>query len=304
MQARTVSELLRSGAESLERAGSSTPQLDCRVLLAHALEVAPDRLYARYKDPVPVSQQHRYFDLVQRRSLGEPVAYLTGTIEFYGYDFLVDDRVLIPRPETEHLVEIALYEASRQPPGVLLDVCTGSGCVAISLKKSLPQWTIIAADISSDALIVAKRNAERLTDNSISFREADGVPSDIPVCSIITANPPYVPHDACPRISGSAEPGSSPAWEPMVALDGGPTGLEVLSRIARMAYRALGSDGTLIMEIGYDQRERVTDLLAQTGFGIVSCTKDLAGHDRVITGQKTSSVNHRNNSNRSTCRRY
>jgi release factor glutamine methyltransferase len=289
-----VSELLRSGAEALEQAGSNTPHLDCRVLLAHALGVATDGLYARYRDPVSVPHQDVYFDLLRRRSLGQPVAYLTGTIEFYGHDFLVDRRVLIPRPETEHLVDKALDEASRRSPGVLLDVCTGSGCIAISLKKALPQWNVIAADISSDALAVAKHNAARLADDAIEFHEADGVPPGIQACSIITVNPPYVPHETCPSETGSAAPGNSPAWEPPVALDGGPTGVEVLSRIARMAHNALEAGGLLIMEIGYDQRERVSDLLAHIGFTIVSCVKDLAGHDRVITGQKTGTDTHAN----------
>lgn len=297
MRDTTVGELLRSSAEVLQRAGSNTPQLDCRILLANALGVTTDGLYARYRDSVSEPQQDVYYDLLRRRSLGEPVAYLTGTIEFYGHDFVVDKRVLIPRPETEHLVDRALDEASRRSPGVLLDVCTGSGCVAISLKKALPQWTVIATDISSDALTVAKRNGARLAGDAIEFQEADGVPPGIQACSIITVNPPYVPHEACPSVTGSAAPGNSPAWEPPIALDGGPTGLEVLSRIAGMAYNALVADGVLVMEIGYDQRARVSDLLAHIGFRIVSCTRDLAGHDRVVTGQKNRSVKHTNHLN-------
>ncbi len=281
-----VASLLHAGAQQIREAGSDTPLLDSRVLLAHAIGVPVDSLYARYRDAISDRIARTYAELISRRSAGEPVAYICGHVEFYGRTFRVDRRVLVPRPETELLVEAAVRTARSLSPGKLLDACTGSGCVAITLKAELPEWDVAASDISVDALEVTRRNATDILGEELTCLHASGIPVHEGPFTIITANPPYVPTDLCPRTQGRASPSDSPAWEPRIALDGGPAGTEVVDLIARGAYAALIHGGWLLLEIGYDQGQRVTDLLAQIGFGSVSCEEDLAGLDRVVLGQK------------------
>ena len=287
MQSSTVSTLLQDGSTKLRCAGSETPLLDCRILLAHSLGVSADALYSLYRDEVSAKAERTYHRLVHERSEGTPVAYLTGSIEFYGRSFLVDSRVLVPRPETEFLVDAALEKATGLPPGTILDACTGSGCVAVSLKAELPDRSIIASDISEDALIVARENAQRLAHNDIRFVHTDAVPVSLGPYAMVTANPPYVPTEQCPRLRGNASCKHSPAWEPMLALDGGQDGLDIVTRIASEAFATLCPDGWFITEIGHDHRTRVCDLLARIGYTNVSCTRDLAGFDRIICGRKT-----------------
>ncbi|TVQ24237.1 MAG: peptide chain release factor N(5)-glutamine methyltransferase [Spirochaetaceae bacterium] len=288
MQSPTVSSLLQDGSTKLKNAGSETPLLDCRILLAHSLGVSTDALYSMYRDAVSERAEETYHRLVHERSQGTPVAYLTGSIEFYGRSFLVDSRVLVPRPETEFLVDTALEKEADLPSGTILDTCTGSGCVAVSLKAELPDRSIIASDISEDALVVARKNARRLVHDDILFVQADAVPVSTGPYAMITANPPYVPTEQCPRRRGSASCNQSPAWEPILALDGGQDGLDIVTRIATAAFDTLVPDGWFITEVGYDQSLCVRDLLARIGYTDVSCKKDLAGIDRIICGRKTS----------------
>ncbi len=271
----TIKDALRQ-ATTLLHAATDTPQLEAQVLLAHTLDVSRTALLTHPELPVVRHQLTRYRHLVRRRSSGYPLPYLTGQIEFYGLTFEVTPEVLIPRPETETLVDLAL---ARQP-ATIVDVGTGSGCIAISLTVHLPQATLYAIEISPAALGVAQRNAQRhgvarrvrmLVGNVLTPRPG---PVDL-----IVSNPPYVPSGKCGLL-----PASVRNHEPRQALDGGPDGLVIVRQLLKQAPAILNTPGgALLIEIGADQGEAVRHL-ARIFFphASVRVHPDLSGRDRVV----------------------
>ena len=260
----TVVRLLNWTKEYFARADVSDARLAAEVLLAHVLECRRIDLYARYDYRPDQAQLGAYRGLVTRATAHEPVAYLVGQKEFYSLTFKVTPDVLIPRAETEILVAEAVeHLRSLARPAAAWDACTGSGCVAIAVARNVPDATVLATDISAEALAVARGNGESLgVSDRVRFREAalldrpadDGEPEAF---DAITANPPYVA-DGDPL-------GESVAYEPQLALRAGADGLDCIRPIVECAHALLRPGGALILEFGYTQAGAVRDLLAAAG---------------------------------------
>jgi release factor glutamine methyltransferase len=279
----TVSRVVRWAADDFRARGIESPRLEAELLLAHALGTDRMRIIVEAERGLADDELARYRELIQRRRKGEPVAYLRGYKEFYGRTFRVDHRVLVPRADTEILVETALARtASRSMGRRYLDLCTGSGCVAISLARERPGCQVFAVDASRAALEVARENDVRLG-AQVAWFEGDlfeplagfpGVSFDL-----VTANPPYIPEGELASL-----PLDIRAFEPQLALSGGADGLDVLGRVVAGAPRFLRKGGVLAVEMGMGQTSRVQALFEEAGFGAVKVDKDYGGHDRVVSG--------------------
>jgi release factor glutamine methyltransferase len=261
------------------RQGVDAPRLTAELLLAHVLSCDRVRLYLDFDKPLGAAELAGFRDLVRRRAGGEPTAYLTGTREFHGRIFHVDGRVLVPRPETELLVEAALE--ALPPGGAALDLCTGSGVVGITLALERPGARVVAADVSGDAVDVAQANATRLG-ASVGIRQGDlfeavaGVPFPF---DVIVANPPYVPSAELPRLSREVQ------REPRLALDGGPDGLALIRRIVAGAPARLAPGGTLLVEMHESHAGIVPRLCLEAGMASAEARKDLAGLPRYVVAR-------------------
>jgi release factor glutamine methyltransferase len=297
----TVRELLDTGIARLREAGSETARLDAELLLAHALDTDRTRILANTQTPVGESIVGRYQAALDRRADGEPVAYIRGVKEFHGLAFATDERALIPRPETERLVELAerelvrrLVEAPR-PTGAprlrFLDVGVGSGAVAVTVAVLLrkrrmgDEVEIDATDVSGDALQLARENAvAHAVGDRIAFETADLIPgADTRRWDVIAANLPYVRSDVVPTLPRAA------AFEPAVALDGGPDGLRLIARLLDQLPAALAGGGVALLEIGGDQGNAMQELAAERLPGW-SCEleADLGGLPRVAVLRRPS----------------
>ncbi len=295
--AETTGELLREGAARLVASGSETPRLDAELLLGHAIGVGRTAVLAHPEAPVGPGAAAQYRAAIERRARGEPVAYLRGIKEFYGLALQADDRALIPRPETELVVDLAKAEVMRRlgargpaamgldpEPLRIIDVGTGSGAIAIALAvtlrglRALEAVEIMAADISTDALGLAKENAvaHAVADRMV-FAEADLLPPGAGArFEVVLANLPYIRTDAMAGLPRAA------SFEPVLALDGGPDGLAVIRRLLEQLPSRLVDDGVALLEIGADQGDSIVALVGDALPGW-RCTVelDLAGLPRV-----------------------
>lgn len=251
--------------------------LDAQVLLANLMERERGWLLAHPEAALDGRQASCFRALVERCAAGEPVAYLTGRREFFGLSFDVSPAVLIPRPETEHLVEAALEWAKPRQPLAIADVGTGSGAIAVSLAVHLPGARLVATDTSRPALGVAARNAARhAVDDRIGLVQTDLLRGLRPYFDLIVANPPYIP-------SGQLADLAVARYEPHAALDGGPDGLDVVRRLLASVPRLLAVDGLLLVEIGAEQGAAVTALARESWPGAdVAVLRDYAGHERLL----------------------
>lgn len=253
--------------------------VDARILLRYVLQCSAARLAAYPEAPLEPAQREAYRLLVERRAAGEPIAYLIGEREFYGRSFHVTPAVLIPRPDTELLVELALAHFGDKPHTRVLDLGTGSGVLAITLMLELPEADVTAVDRSREALLVAMGNAARLG-ASVSFVLGDWfAPLGEERYHLIVANPPYI---------ASADPHLAQGdvrFEPAAALAAGAQGLDDLAAIVAAAPAHLEPGGRLFLEHGYDQAAAVRGLLTDAGFSAIASWKDLAGIERVSGGQ-------------------
>ena len=269
--------MTRVGA-ALDQARLRVPVAEARLLLAHVLERSHAWLAAHGEEGMTAQQSGRLAELVERRSQGEPIAYLVGTREFYGRPFAVTPEVLIPRPETELLVELAiakLHGDRENAAPAVLDLGAGSGCVAITLALELPTASVTAADLSPAALLLARRNADSLR-AAVRFVQSDWYSLfDDERFDLIVANPPYVAA-ADPHLGAG-----DLRFEPPLALAGGPDGLATIRRIVAGAPGHLSSGGRLLIEHGYDQAAPVAALLQAAGFIEIEQHRDLAGIVRV-----------------------
>jgi release factor glutamine methyltransferase len=273
---RDAREMAARGREFLERRGVEAPRLEAELLVAHALGLDRLRLFLELDRPVEPDEVARARELLVRRGAGEPVAYLTGVREFYGRPFRVTPDVLIPRPETELLVDLAREHAAEG--AALLDVGTGSGCLAVTLALEIPGARVVATDLSAAALAVARVNAEALG-AEVELREGDGVepargkgPFDVVVC-----NPPYVVRGDAAALAPDVRD-----HEPALALyapDGDPD--HWVRRLADAAGELLAPGGVLLVELGYDQSERALELARSRGLA-AEVLPDLAGVPRVL----------------------
>lgn len=254
----------------LARVGVDAPRLTAELLLARALSCDRVRLYLDFDKPLGPAELAGFRDLVRRRAEGEPTAYLIGSREFCGRSFQVDGRVLVPRPETELLAEAALE--ALPPGGAALDLCTGSGVLGITLALERPGARVVAADVSGDALEVARANAARLG-APVDFRQGDlfealaGAPL---LFDVIVANPPYVPTGELGRLSREVQ------REPRLALEGGPDGLSAIRRIVAGAPSRLAPGGSLLVEMHESHAEAVPRLCLEAGLAFAEARSDLA----------------------------
>lgn len=266
--------------QALDYACRKIDALDARVLLCHVLERDAGYLIAHADAPLGAGQQQAIEALVARRSAGEPVPYITGRREFFGLDFKVTPAVLIPRPETELLVELALDRIPQNQRHPVLDLGTGSGCVAISIARNRPLASVIATDNSLEALALARENARATDVRNVEFAAGEwfGAVGDRHF-DLIVSNPPYVA-DGDPHLARG-----DVRFEPRAALIGGPDGLDAIRRIVARAGPRLTLGGWLLFEHGFDQAARCRGLLQAAGFGPIYTWKDLAGNERVCGGQ-------------------
>jgi release factor glutamine methyltransferase len=272
----TVADMVSHGARTLE-VHSDSPRLDAELLLGQALGVPRASLAAHPESAVCEATQRRFARLLARRAAGEPIAYLLGTREFWSLPLRVTPAVLVPRPETELLVERALSLENAAGALRVLDLGTGSGAIALALAAERPDWRLTAVDISAEALNVAKDNARALNCAGIDWRRGswfDAVPGRR--FDLIVSNPPYV-------AAGDPVLGQLAA-EPQLALASGPTGLEALSAIIDKSGAHLHAHGTLILEHGRAQAAAVAALLARHGFTEIRTHIDFSGNPRVTQG--------------------
>lgn len=269
-------------AEARRRAGqdlapvSASPALDAECLLACATGLARTRFRAHPEEVLKAPAWARFQHLVERRLSGEPVAHLTGHRGFMDFELRVGPAVLIPRPETEHLVEAAL----ERPAASVLDLGCGSGCVAIALARAWPEADIDAVDVSETALSVARANARELGADQIRFHAGDWyTPVSRQHYSLIVSNPPYIGADEAEPDTGDLR------FEPRQALIAGPTGLEAIRIVIQGAPAQLHPGGQLWLEHGYRQGPSVREELAAAGFTAIETRHDLAGHERISGGR-------------------
>lgn len=278
----TIRAALQWAALYLKAHGVDQARTDAELLLAHCLPLPKIELYLEPQRSLTAEQQSLYRELIERRALRQPLQYITGVQEFMSLEFRVSKDVLIPRPDTEVLVETALTWARTQaPPLRLLDLCTGSGAVAVSLGHYLSAAEIWAGDISEGALEIARANASRHGVKA-HFLQGDLVRPFLAHAPfhLVTANPPYIPSGDIPGL----EPEVSLA-EPRMALDGGSDGLDFYRRLGVEVPSLLCPGGKLIVEIGWDQANAVRAILSTAGFEAIEVVRDYAGRDRVVAAR-------------------
>jgi release factor glutamine methyltransferase len=277
----TILAVLEWTEQRFRQRGLGAPRLDAQLLLAHVLGRDRVYLYTHFDQPLAAAELAAYRALIQRRLAGEPVAYLVGKKEFRSLELAVDARVLVPRPDTETLVEavLALLPAGG---GRIVDVGTGSGAIALALKKARPELELYAVDRSPDAAQVARANAERL---GLAVEVVEGdllapVAARAPFIAIVS-NPPYIPTAEIDALAADVRS------EPRAALDGGADGLDVIRRLIADSPPLLGDGGTLALEVGAGQSPSVAALFAADGrYAAAAVTKDLSGIDRVVVATK------------------
>jgi release factor glutamine methyltransferase len=282
IKATTISQALKDAVKRF--AASPTPDLDAEILLEHVLNQTKAYLYA-HPDKVLTSAQHQQFvELVEQRAQGIPIAYLTGHQGFWDLDLLVSEDVLIPRAETELLIEIALQLFPAEKSCVVADLGTGSGAIALAIAHERPNWQVIAMDNSTAAIAVVKQNVDRLVITNVDFVLGDFCES-LPDYSfdLIISNPPYIAENDPHLKQGDVR------FEPKSALVAGEDGLEIIRKIAAIAVPYLKPNGYLLLEHGFDQAPQVRDILLQAGYVEPVTNQDLAGHPRAIYGKKPSS---------------
>lgn len=282
-----VKELLEGGIKYLQGMGITEAMIDAEALLAFSLGISREKLIANFGLEAGAEAADRFKNLMERRARGEPLAYITGAKEFWSLEFEVDRAVLIPRPETEFVVEeaLAIARSALDSTPRILDIGTGCGNIAISLAKELGQSVIVAIDVSEEALALARRNALR---HSVAaradFRRLDLF--DLPASydaffDIIVSNPPYISAADIESL-----PSTVKNFEPMVALCGGEDGLHFIRGILRAGLKILRPDRFLVIEIGFGQKQAVENCVRDFGaYRILKIVKDYAGIDRVLVGQ-------------------
>ena len=274
----TRSQLIAKAEQILAQAHTPQPRAEAEFLLAAATGLSRTRLLAFAQETVASAEEEQFWQFIARKQKGEPVAYITGETDFAGLILHSDSRALAPRPETEELAQYCanLFERGANPD--ILDLCTGTGCLALYLAAKFPRGRVTAVDISEDALRLAAENA-RLTklQDRVQFLQSDLFAEVSGTFDLIVSNPPYIATDDITGLSREVH------YEPKLALDGGADGLLFYRRIADGAVRHLKVGGRIYLEIGCDQYEDVRAILENAGFSRVDLTRDLAGKDRVVS---------------------
>lgn len=275
--------LIRESTYRLQAAGIERPQFEAELLVALAFGKSRLAILTHPELEHGEAIARRLEELLRRRESREPMAHLRGSQDFYGREFVVGPQVLIPRPETELLVDCAREKLATNVDATVIDVGTGSACIAISVACELPKVAVIAVDCSADALVVARENAVHLSvSDRVAFVRGWGLDTLRPEsASMIVANPPYIPTDEIETLQPEVR-----EFEPRMALDGGADGLDVIRKIAADSPRVLRSGGWLAVEVGMGQAEATAGLFKRAGLQNVDTRADLAGIGRVVAGQK------------------
>ena len=269
-----ILEIVSSGTAYLEKRKIEEARLNMEHLLAHVLGCRRLDLYLRFGETVPEADLVTLRELLRRRGEGEPLQHLLGTVEFCGHEFVSDHRALIPRPETETLVELVLKKFATAPARVL-DMATGSGCIGLSLAKAWPLSEVILADISEDALDLARLNASRLSAN-VKLLRSDLFEKITGSFDLIVANLPYIPSAEIPTLRAEVK------RDPILALDGGPDGLRIVERFLNDALPHLNSGALIALEVGHDQGAPVATRCTELGYLNANTAADLAGIHRFV----------------------
>lgn len=282
----TISRVIAWTAKDLHARGIESSRLDAELLVAHALKLRRLDLYLRFDQPLDGAELAAVRALVERRRRKEPVAYILGAREFYGRSFTVDRRVLIPRPETEGVIEAALALIPPPTEGVTLralDVCAGSGCIAVTLAAERPDLTVDAVELSGAAAEVARANAERLGVGD-RVRVLEGSlykPLEAGVrYAVIASNPPYIPTEEVDTLMPDVS-----EYEPRLALDGGEDGASILRPLFAGARARLAEGAAIVVEIGYGQAALARSIARDAGFTDVTVREDLAKIERVVVAR-------------------
>jgi release factor glutamine methyltransferase len=279
-----IKQALASAVEQFEATDVSSPRMNAETLLMFVLGVNRAYLYAHAERELTSEEQACYDEVVMQRSSGVPSQYIIGRQEFWGLDFVVSPAVLIPRPETEHLVETVLDFARRVERPKIVDVGTGSGCIALALAHELKGAKVYAVDFSADALEIARANAARLQmDGQVKFLQSNVLEALAGVrdFDFVVSNPPYVGNNEADKVQQSVF-----EFEPRIAVFSGESGLDVIRPLIKQAHELLKSGGWLAMEIGYSMRDMVLELLDPTMWDDIRVVPDLQGIPRVIAARK------------------
>jgi len=274
-------EVLTSGAGYLQKHGVDEARLNMEHLLAHALGCRRLDLYLRFEESLPEDTLASLRDLIRRRAEGIPLQHLLGTVDFLGHELISDHRALIPRPETEYLVDwlIRQVAASHLPrPTAFLDMATGSGCIGLTLASAWKDARAQLTDISEDALDLARLNASRLGLGHVQLTRSDLFEKVTASFDLIVTNLPYIPSAEIPSLSREVR------RDPVSALDGGPDGMDIIRRFLKEAPAHLLPGGMVVLEVGHDQGQAVADIASQHGFSGVRLLADLAGIERFVIG--------------------
>ncbi len=285
-QSMTIAETLRRASQRLREASVPNDLMDAQTLLAFAMDCDRTYLIVNFNQAVPVEIRDKFDSLISRRTLGEPLQYITGHQEFFGLDFFVTPDVLIPRPETEIIIEetIRIAQQMKLANPVVVDAGAGSGCIAVTLARELSGSTIFAVDLSFPALGVARRNAvHNSTVDRIHFIAADMLEAFIekPFADFIISNPPYVPEREMPELQREVR-----EWEPRTALTDGKDGLSFYRRLLVESPRRLKPGGHFICELGYSQSAAVAQLIDREIWSEPRLIDDLQGIPRTFVLQK------------------
>lgn len=279
----SIRELLKKGYEVLKNREIESYALDAQLLLGKVLN--KDKLFLLINGDCQVSKEKvcEYYDYLKLRENKMPVKYILGNCEFMGNDFIVKPGVLIPRPDTEILVEQALVQIRDNNFNNICDVCCGTGNIGLSIAKLIENVNVKCCDISTTACDVTLENIKKLSlEKKVQIVKSDLLEYYIKnkiKFDMIVSNPPYIKENIIPTLMEDVK-----NYEPREALSGGKDGLEFYRKIARESLKVLESNGIIMFEIGYDQKESVTNILIENGFKDIRCIKDLAGRDRVIKG--------------------
>lgn len=280
----TVLEVIKLSTEYLQKKDVESPRANAEILLAEILKCKRLELYLSFDKPLAENEVQNYREAIRKRGLRIPLQYIVGNVEFYGLKLIVNENVLIPRPETELIVERIINESDKSANLKILDIGSGSGNISLSLSKNLPNSKVIAIDISENALAVAKQNAElNLLQERVEFRlfdiMKDGLNS-LGKYDLIVSNPPYVSendyYDLEPELKNH---------EPKIALSDNSNGVSFYKRIIEVSDQILNKPGKIYFELGLGQSKQVQNIFEQKGFNKIKMTKDYSGIDRIICGE-------------------
>ncbi|HEX9253491.1 MAG TPA: peptide chain release factor N(5)-glutamine methyltransferase [Ignavibacteriaceae bacterium] len=280
----TVLEVIKLSTEYLQKKGIESPRANAEILLAEILKCKRLELYLSFDKPLAENEVQLYREAIRKRGLRIPLQYIIGNVEFYGLKLFVNENVLIPRPETELLVEKIINESDKSVNLNILDIGVGSGNISLSILKNLPNSKVVAIDISENALNVAKQNAElNLLQDKIEFKLFDIMNDDLNILGkfdLIVSNPPYVSENDYESLEPELK-----IHEPKIALTDNSSGISFYKRIVEISDQIINKPGKIYFELGMGQSAQVQKIFEERNINNVSITKDYAGIDRIISGE-------------------